>query len=209
MRLVCFPEVETETLLSPQMLRSAYESGWFPMAEENGSLAWYQPVRRALFPIDGIRVSRSLAKTLRRSPFEIRFDTAFEDVIRSCVRPEGNWINETIVQSYTRVHEQGWAHSAECWQGNRLVGGVYGLALGGCFSAESMFHRATDASKVALWALVERCRELGFVLFDAQVMNPHLARLGAYEVTAERYLELLRAALRLETAWSRTEAVGL
>jgi leucyl/phenylalanyl-tRNA--protein transferase len=191
-----------EHVLSPDLIRSAYANGWFPMADEDGCMNWYQPQRRALFPIEGIRVSRSLGRTLRRGKFEVRFDTSFEEVVRSCRRTDENWINEEIVQAYTRIHLDGWGHCAECWLDGALVGGVYGVALGACFSAESMFYRVTDASKVALHAMVERCRELGFTLFDAQVMNPHLASLGAYEVGLGDYLDKLERAMRIETRWS-------
>lgn len=190
-----------EPLLDAGIIRYAYANGWFPMADDDGSMSWYQPQRRALFPIEGIRVSRSLRRRIRRQEFEVRFDTSFREVVESCRRPDGNWINGQIIEAYTRVHQEGWAHCAECWLDGELVGGIYGLALGGCFSAESMFHRRTDASKVALWAMVERSRELGFRIFDAQVMNPHLKSLGAYEVSVRRYLEMLHEVLPLETAW--------
>lgn len=173
------------------------------MADEDGAMAWYQPQRRALFPMSGIHVSHSLARTLRRKEFEIRFDTAFEDVIRSCRRPEGNWINDEIIQAYVEVFQEGWAHCAECWLEGELVGGIYGVALGGCFSAESMFHRRTNASKVALYHMVEKCRSLGFDIFDAQVMNPHLGRMGAYEIPIAEYLETLASVLGKSTVWSR------
>lgn len=181
--------------LTPWLIRYAYEQGLFPMADEWGEIGWYQPRRRALFPIAGIHVSRSLARVIRQARFEIRFDTAFEDVIRSCRRPRDNWITEEIVRAYVQVHREGWGHCAECWMDGRLVGGVYGVAMAGYFAAESMFHQETNASKVALWALVERCRERGFVLFDAQIMNPHLASLGAYEVSHAAFMRLLVKAL--------------
>lgn len=192
----------TEELLSPTLIHSAYLGGWFPMAEDDGTLAWYQPAMRALFPIEGIHVSRSLAREIRRGGFDIRYDTAFEQVVRNCRRPKENWINETIVASFAAVHNEGWAHSVEMWQDDQLVGGLYGIALGGCFSAESMFHIRTNASKIALWAAVEHCRELGFTVFDAQVMNPHLARLGAFDVPLDKYLELLHRAIMVRTEWS-------
>lgn len=195
--------VVSERILTPDLIAWAYSNGWFPMADEHGAMAWYQPQNRALFPISGIHVSHSLARTLRRSEFEIRFDTAFEEVIRSCRRPDGNWINEEIVQAYTEVSRQGWAHCAECWFEGELVGGIYGVAIGGCFSAESMFHRRTDASKVALYHMVEKCRDLGFEIFDAQVMNPHLERMGAYKISIGEYLERLALVLEKPTAWSR------
>ncbi|HRK23254.1 MAG TPA: leucyl/phenylalanyl-tRNA--protein transferase [Fimbriimonadaceae bacterium] len=188
-------------ILESGVIQYAYANGWFPMADDDGSMSWYQPQRRALFPISGIRVSRSLRRRIGRSEFEIRFDSSFRQVVESCRRPEGNWINGQIIEAYSKAHEEGWAHCAECWKDGALVGGIYGLALGGCFSAESMFHRQTDASKVALWAMVERCRELGFRIFDAQVMNPHLASLGAYEVSVRRYLEMLHDVLPIATEW--------
>jgi leucyl/phenylalanyl-tRNA--protein transferase len=172
------------------------------MTEDDGEVNWYQPHRRALFPLSGIHVSRSLAKTIKRGVYEVRFDTAFEQVMWSCFRPGDNWLSEHFVRTYGEAHRQGWAHSGECWADGELVGGVYGLALGSCFCAESMFHRRTDASKVALWALVEKCRELGFTIFDAQIMNPHLKSLGAFEVPHGQYLAMLRNALRERTAWS-------
>ncbi len=181
--------------LTPWLIRYAYEEGAFPMANEDGEIEWFQPHRRALFPIEGIHVSRSLQKVIDRQEFEIRFDTAFEQVMRSCLRPEGNWISEEIIRAYTMIHHEGWGHCAECWADGELVGGLYGIALGRCFCAESMFHRRTNASKVALWAMVERCREFGFTTFDAQIMNPHLRTLGAYEVSHAEYMAMLARAI--------------
>ena len=173
------------------------------MADENGQVGWYSVDQRALFPLTGIHVSRSLWRTFRLRPYSISFDCAFEDVMRSCMRPGENWINEVIIRAFTLAHVEGWAHSCEVWNAGRLAGGIYGLALGSCFSAESMFHRETDASKVALHAMVEKCRLLGFTMFDAQVMNPHLASLGAFEIPHHEYLlELEMAQLRPNT-WSR------
>lgn len=191
----------SDCALTSGLIRYAYANGWFPMAEEDGTLGWYQPQMRALFPVGGIHVSRSLRKRIRKGEFEIRFDTSFRRVIELCRRPEDNWINGEIIEAFTRIHEEGWAHCAECWFGEELVGGIYGLALGQCFSAESMFHRRRDASKVALWALVEKCRELGFTMFDAQVMNPHLASLGAFEVPVRNYLDDLSQAMEKSTVW--------
>lgn len=188
--------------LNTRMLRMAYSAGIFPMGNEDGSIGWYEPYRRALLPITGIHVSRSLAKTIRSRRFEIRFDTAFESVMRGCLRPDGNWITDEIIRAYTQAHGEGWAHCSECWRDGRLVGGAYGVAVGKAFSAESMFHRETNASKVALWALVERCRELGFTIFDAQVINPHLESLGAYQVSARQYRRMLYTALAGTTPWS-------
>lgn len=192
----------TGSELTPWLIRYAYERACFPMTMDDGTIGWFQPDRRCLFPIEGILLSRSLAKTIRQGRFEIRFDSAFELVMRGCFRPSDNWLSEDFVRVYTEIHRQGWAHCAECWIGDELVGGTYGLAMGTCFCAESMFHRETDASKVALWAMVEKCRELGFTIFDAQITNPHLVSLGSFEVTHRRYVKMLEAALRGTTHWS-------
>lgn len=188
--------------LTPWLIRYAYERACFPMTMEDGEVGWFQPTRRCLFPIEGIHVSRSLAKTIRKGTFEITFDKAFEQVMWSCFRPEDNWLTEHFVRAYTQIHRDGWAHSAECWLDGELVGGTYGVALGSCFCAESMFHRVTDASKVALWAMVNKCRELGFTIFDAQIMNPHLDSLGAYEISSKKYEAMLAKALKQTTPWS-------
>ena len=170
--------------------------------EETDETHWLKPNHRCLFPVSGIHVSRSLQKTIRKGKFEVRFDTDFEQVMRSCRRPDGNWINEDFIQVYSQIFKEGWAHCSECWFEENLVGGVYGIAIGGVFYAESMFHRETDASKVALYALVETCRDKGFVLFDAQIMNPHLLSLGAYEIPNDDYDRLLVDALQIQTDWS-------
>lgn len=190
--------------LTPEMIYGGYREGWFPMMveEETAKTGWFQPKKRCLFPIEGLRVSKSLAKTIRKKRFEIRFDTSFRQVISSCRRPEGNWINDDFIRVYTQIHGQGWAHCAECWVEENLVGGVYGIGIGGVFFAESMFHKETDASKVALYALIETCRAKGFVLFDAQIMNPHLRSLGAFEISNKDYQKMLKMALRVQTAWS-------
>jgi leucyl/phenylalanyl-tRNA--protein transferase len=188
--------------LTPWLIRYAYEQGVFPMTMEDGEVEWFQPYRRALFPVSGMHVSRSLAKVIRRCKFEIAFDSEFREVMRMCLRPSENWISEDFIRVYGEIHDQGWGHCVECRSEGRLVGGVYGIVLGSCFAAESMFHRETDASKVALWALIERCKALGFTMFDAQVMNPHLKSLGAFEVPHEEYLLMLDRALKRTTSWS-------
>ena len=164
---------------------------------------WDIPQTRCLFPIEGIHVSKSLAKTIRKNKFEIRFDTRFSDVIRNCLRePGNNWLNEPLIERYCEIHELGWAHCSECWLDGELVGGVYGIAINGAFFAESMFHRATDASKVALWAMINKVRALGFQLFDAQMTNPHLVSLGCFEIPYLEYLERMSVALASTTEWS-------
>jgi leucyl/phenylalanyl-tRNA--protein transferase len=186
------------------MLREAYAEGWFPMTvdEEANEVEWFQPYERCLFPIEGIRVSRSLRKTLSSHRFKITFDRAFDDVMWACRRPDDNWITEDFVRVYGEAHQQGWGHSCEVWFGDELVGGTYGIALGGAFFAESMFHRVTDASKVALFHMIETCRARGFVLFDAQIMNPHLESLGAYTINNQAYMRMMNDALSMRNDWS-------
>jgi leucyl/phenylalanyl-tRNA--protein transferase len=186
--------------LTPEGVLLAYRHGIFPMADErSGEVLWFRPDPRAIIPLDGFHVSRSLARTIKRVTFEIRVDTDFEGVMRGCAdRPEGTWISERFVEVYAALHRAGQAHSVEAWREGRLVGGVYGLALGGAFMAESMFHRETDASKVALAALVGRLRERRFTLLDVQYVTPHLESLGAVEITRGDYERRLAAALPLD-----------
>jgi leucyl/phenylalanyl-tRNA--protein transferase len=178
--------------LHPQQLLNAYCQGIFPMPHD-GEMVWWSPDPRAILPPEHLRVSRSLRRTRRR--FEIRFDTAFGEVIEACAdprRPHG-WITPEIRAAYVGLHELGWAHSVEAWDADGLAGGLYGVAIGGLFAAESMFHRATDAGKAALVALVER---LGpEALIDLQWLTPHLASLGAIEIPREEYLRRLAQVL--------------
>lgn len=190
--------------LSPRVLYEGYCRGWFPMGDESGEIDWHQPHVRALFPLSGMRVSQRLARRMDRGGFRVSFDEAFEQVMRGCLRPDENWITEELIRAMTECHQMGWAHSCEVWVGDDLVGGVYGLALGGVFCAESMFHRKTDMSKIALKSLIDQCRALGFQTFDAQVMSPHLETLGAFPVTQEEYLrDHLQPYLSVQTDWSR------
>jgi leucyl/phenylalanyl-tRNA--protein transferase len=186
--------------LTPEGVLLAYRHGIFPMAgERSDEVLWFRPDPRAIIPLDGFHVSRSLARTIKRVTFEIRVDTDFEGVMRGCAdRPEGTWISERFVEVYAALHRAGKAHSVEAWREGRLVGGVYGLALGGAFMAESMFHRETDASKVALAGLVGRLRERRFTLLDVQYVTPHLESLGAVEITRGDYERRLAAALPLD-----------
>ena len=186
--------------LTPEGVLLAYTHGIFPMADErSGEVLWFRPDPRAIIPLDGFHVSRSLARTLRRGLFEIRLDTDFEGVMRGCAdRPEGTWISERFVEVYAALHRAGQAHSVEAWREGRLVGGTYGVTLGGAFMAESMFHRETDASKVALAALVARLRDRGFILLDVQYVTLHLESLGAVEITRREYERRLAEALRLD-----------
>lgn len=184
--------------LKSDLLVAAYASGIFPMAERDGSIAWYRPDPRAVIPLDGLKVSRSLRTAARRRGFEVRVNAAFERVIRACAeRADGTWISGDIIEAYCELHRLGLAHSVETWRGEGLVGGLYGVALGGAFFGESMFHRVTDASKVALVALVERMKDRGFTLLDTQFLTPHLISLGAVEITRREYERRLRQALRV------------
>ncbi len=185
--------------LTPEGIELAYRHGIFPMADElSGEVRWFRPDPRAVIELDGLHVSRSLARTMRRGRFEIRVDSDFEGVMRGCAdRREGSWINDRFVEVYGALHRVGKAHSVEVWREGRLVGGSYGVALGAAFMAESMFHRETDASKVALAALVRRLRERDFALLDVQYVTPHLESLGATEITRHEYERRLERALDL------------
>lgn len=194
-------------MLTPDMLIAAYSSGIFPMADHAGELGWYEPSIRAVIPLDGgFRVPSRLARTVRSGRFELRVDTAFEEVARACAMPspgrETTWISEEIVRSYAELHRLGLAHSVESWREGRLVGGLYGVAIGGLFAGESMFHVESDASKVALVHLVERLRRGGFALLDSQyIVGPHMLQFGTVEITRGEYHRRLRAALRVAASF--------
>jgi leucyl/phenylalanyl-tRNA--protein transferase len=184
--------------LEPGTLINAYRSGVFPMPLEPGLMAWWSPDPRGILPLDGLRVSRSLRRSCSR--YTIRIDTAFEEVIAECGhrRRRGAWIDEDVKAAYIRLHRWGWAHSVEAWDPyGRLAGGLYGVAIGGLFAGESMFHRQTDASKVALVGLVDLLREAGAALLDVQWATAHLRSLGVVEVRRSEYLERLAGALLL------------
>lgn len=168
------------------------------MADEDGAIGWYSPNLRAIFPLDGFRIPRSLGKVLRRGKFETRFDTSFEEVMRGCASRDPTWISEELIDAYCRLHRLGLAHSVEAWCDGILAGGLYGVALGGAFMGESMFTRIPDASKVCLVALVERLRSSGFVLLDSQTPTEHLEKFGQVLVPRAEYLARLRDALRLD-----------
>jgi len=188
--------------LEPGTILAAYRAGIFPWPDATGTLYWWSPDPRAILPLDGMNVSRSLRRTQRRGRLRVTVDTAFADVIAACAdRPGGTWITPAILAAYTHLHALGWARSIEVWDGDRLAGGLYGVAVGGLFAAESMFHRARDASKLALAALVERLRAHGFVLLDVQLRTPHLASLGVVEVARDDYLGRLAVALARPTAF--------
>lgn len=180
-------------MIPPPLLLHAYRNAVFPMAMESGEIAWFSPDPRAIIPIDdGFHVPHGLRRTLRKGGFEIRIDAGFEEVMRRCAVREDTWINEEIIESYGNLHRLGHAHSVEAWRDGQLVGGLYGVAIGGAFFGESMFHEVTDASKVALHALVTRMRERGFSLLDTQWLTPHLRSLGAMEIARATYQQRLR-----------------
>lgn len=187
--------------LEPGTVLAAYERGLFPMPvrETSESMLWWSPVRRGVLPLGGLRVSRSLRQSASR--MEVRVDTAFEEVIAACADPSrgSGWIDRDIVEAYSRLHALGWVHSVESWQNGQLVGGLYGVARGGLFAGESMFHRVRDASKVALLGLVEILRDehVDQRLLDVQWKTDHLASLGAVEVPRATYTQMLAEALKL------------
>ncbi len=184
--------------LTPQLVLHAYQVGAFPMGEPEGGIGWYSPDPRCVFPLERFHVPRTVRQVIARAVFEVRIDTAFDQVIAACAdRPEGTWISDDILAVYRTLHRRGYAHSVECWQKADLAGGLYGVALGGAFFGESMFTRISNASKVALAALVERLRARGFALLDTQWITPHLARFGAVEIPRREYLRRLRMALAL------------
>lgn len=178
-----------------EALLNAYANGVFPMAEE-GEILWFSPERRGLIPLDSrFRIPHGLRRTLKRGLYEVRWNTAFREVMLACAERKETWIDEVILESYCALHEEGFAHSVECWDADGLQGGLYGVALAGVFFGESMFHRKTDASKVALVALVETLREKNFHLLDTQWMTDHLRQFGGYELPRREYLAQLQAAL--------------
>jgi leucyl/phenylalanyl-tRNA--protein transferase len=184
-------------VLDPDLLLRAYSIGVFPMSDSRDAadVFWVEPRRRAILPIEGFRMSRSLRKTIRSGSFRVTADAAFEEVVRSCAEREETWINAQIEESFAELHRLGHAHSIECWQDERLVGGLYGVKLGAVFFGESMFSVERDASKVALAWLVARLKVGGFRLLDCQFMTEHLRSLGAIEITQPDYVALLSAAL--------------
>lgn len=169
------------------------------MGMEDGDIGWFSPDPRGVLPLDTFHVPARLARLVRQRRFDVKLDTAFGRVMRECGnRSDGTWISDTILESYLVLHRLGIAHSIEAWEGRELAGGLYGVHLGGAFYGESMFHRATDASKVALVALVDRLRRRGFALLDIQWVTPHLTQFGAIEVPRRTYLAMLRRALSLD-----------
>jgi leucyl/phenylalanyl-tRNA--protein transferase len=184
--------------LDVDAVEEAYRHGLFPMADTRARMVtWHRPDPRAVIPLDGFHASRSLRRTLRRQIFEVAFDTDFPGVMRGCAEGRPVWISGEFHRVYGELHRRGKAHSVEVRQDGRLVGGLYGVHLGGAFFAESKFHRVTDASKVALASLVERLRERGFRLLEVQYLTEHLAQFGTVEISADEYHVRLHEALAL------------
>ena len=190
-------------LLDPQLVIHAYAQGIFPMADEWGKIWWYTPDPRAILEHSNLHVSRSLRATIRKGIYEILMDIHFEAVMRACADRFNTWINEEFIKTYTLLHHAGFAHSVEAWRDGMLVGGLYGVAIGGAFMGESMFSRATDASKVCLVALVEHLKGRGYVLHDTQFTTPHLLTLGVTEIPRKVYEQRLREALQLGCTWAQ------
>lgn len=194
--------------ITKKLLLSAYMQGIFPMAEsaDADDVYWVDPDERGIFPLDQFHVPKKLARKIKREPFDIRINTAFREVMLKCAEPTGNierqntWINSLILDRYCELHELGYAHSVECWQDGKLVGGLYGVSLNGAFCGESMFHDVTDASKIALVYLVARLRVGGYSLLDTQFVTDHLSQFGAIEISRKEYRALLNYALKNDDA---------
>jgi len=184
-------------MIDSEVLLQGYRLGVFPMAMDNGEIEWFSPDPRAILPLDHFHVPHTLERVVRKQSFEIRINTSFAEVMRECARRPETWINGEIIESYTRLHEIGHAHSVESWQDGELAGGLYGVAIGGVFFGESMFHHVRDASKIALLALVEHLRKRRFTLLDTQWVTPHLAQFGAIEIPRPEYLHRLNRAVNL------------
>jgi leucyl/phenylalanyl-tRNA--protein transferase len=186
-------------MLASSLIVAAYEAGYFPMAMDDGEIRWYSPDPRGILPLDVFHAPRRLLRVIRSRRFEVTVNRAFRDVMEACAadREEGTWINGEILDSYCALHDCRLAHSVEVWAGTELAGGLYGVALRGAFFGESMFHRVSDASKIALWALAGRLRERGFLLLDIQWLTPFLETCGAIEIPRDDYLERLKEALRV------------
>ena len=191
------------TALDPAALLYGYATGVFPMAEskDDPNVFWVRPKMRGILPLESLHVSHSMRRFLKKNPFEIRFDCNFEATVKACAEREETWINKTIFDAYVTLFQNKCAHSVECYENGKLVGGLYGVSLKSAFFGESMFSRRTNASKAALFYLVERLKKGGFTLLDTQFITPHLASLGGVEIPQEEYLTLLRAALQKDASF--------
>lgn len=200
-----------DSALTPELLLHGYASGIFPMAEsrDDPDIFWVDPRLRGVLPLDGLHISRSLARAMRRSDWTVRLNTDFTGVVDGCADRADTWINSEIYNLYSALHRGNYAHSVEIWDGTHLVGGVYGVTLGAAFFGESMFSRATNASKMALAATVDHLTQTGFTLFDTQFLTPHLSSLGAVEITRAQYRARLAEALDLEGTFGTVPPASL
>ena len=187
--------------LTIEILEAYYRAGAFPMADSYGRIEFYRSDPRSVLELEDLHVSRSLARVIRKGTYKVRVDEDFGGVISACADREETWINAEIIEAYVHLHRAGKAHSVEAYNGGNLVGGLYGVTLGGAFMGESMFTRMRDASKVCFVSLVERLRQRDFLLLDCQIQNPHLASLGAREIPETEYLRRLHQALSLERSF--------
>lgn len=189
--------------ISPGMVLQGYRMGVFPMADprHDDAIGWYAPEPRAILPLDAFHVPSNLQKLVDRGVFDVATDRAFEEVMRACADRQTTWISDEIIRVYTELHEFGYAHSVECRLEGELAGGLYGVAVGGAFFGESMFHRVSNASKVALVHLVQKLRNGGFTLLDTQYATPHLEQFGVVEISRRRYMRMLNDALERSTVW--------
>lgn len=191
--------------IDPIDLIQAYCQGAFPMGDADGAISWYRPQMRGVLPIADFHLPKRFQRYLKDCPFEVRWNTAFGDVVRGCADREETWINEVIMDTYEALHQMGFAHSAEVWRDGRLVGGVYGVAIGGAFFGESMFSREPQASKVALTRLQQRLHQRGYILHDTQWTTTHLAQFGGHEIPCADYLDLLTEAVSLPVTFGAGE----
>lgn len=187
--------------LTPRQLLQGYAQGIFPMADDDGTIYWYDPHPRTIMPLDGLHISRRLARTVRQGKFEMQINYDFGAVVRACADREHTWLNAELIHLYETLHQRGFAHSIECWQEGELVGGIYGVALRGLFAGESMFSRRRDASKVAMVHLVHHLNQRGFTLFDVQFTTDHLLSMGAVEISRSDYHRRLAQALKVEVTF--------
>jgi leucyl/phenylalanyl-tRNA--protein transferase len=189
--------------LEPETLLSAYQQGIFPWFDEDTPILWWSPDPRAILEFDNLYISKRLARTIRTTKFQVTFNQDFDAVVKGCTyRPEeGTWITPEVANAYGEFHRRGHAHSVEVWQQGVLVGGLYGVAIGGLFAGESMFSTVSDASKIALVALVSRLKEKGYQLFDLQIINEHTSMMGASEISRDDYLARVKLAIQLKISF--------
>lgn len=187
-----------EPEFTAELVLRAYTAGIFPMGHDDGIIRWYSPDPRCIIPLDEFHTSKRLARTIRQGKFALKVNADFEKIMRLCAERESTWITDEIVRVYCELHKHGFAHSVEAYLDGQIAGGLYGVSIGGAFMGESMFHIATDASKVCLAYLVERMKERGFILLDSQYVTDHLSTFNAIQISRQEYLERLRDALTLK-----------